>query len=147
MIDTINNTSDYLQNLSVAELRNWCQETTPITMIWADDDLSSEVNDEIEERSKEQTNEYIQSLSISEIKALFANGTPVQKNWSDSDNDDDLLNNADYFEKSAITGLLIETIILIETNTHEAVLGDILTYCQKLDIDLQAFMADSTIGK
>ena len=111
MIATINNTSEYLQSLSVAELRNWCQDTTPITMTWADDDLS---NVETDEMGKEETSAYIQSLSVGELKAMFANGTPVKMNWSDPDEADDLLNNEDYFEKSVITGLPIETVLLID---------------------------------
>ena len=36
MIATIN-TVDYLQSLSLAELKSWCADTTPIVMTWADD--------------------------------------------------------------------------------------------------------------
>ena len=90
--------------------------------------------------NKEETSAYIQSLSIAEIKAMFANGKPVKMNWSVGDEANDLANNEDYFEKSVITGLPIETLLLIETNTREATFGDILMYCQSLDIDWQSFL-------
>ena len=41
MIATIN-TVDYLQSLSLAELKSWCADTTPIVMTWADDEHSSD---------------------------------------------------------------------------------------------------------
>ena len=98
-------------------------------------------------KSKEETSEHIQSLSIEGIKALFANGTPVAINWTDNDvAEEDWLNNEDYFEKSALTGLSIETIKLIETQTREAKLGDVLIYCQSLGIELETFLISFGVG-
>lgn len=45
MIATINNTADYLQSLSLAELRNWCEDTTPVIMTWADAAMPSDDED------------------------------------------------------------------------------------------------------
>lgn len=41
MIATIN-TVDYLQSLSLAELKSWCADTTPIVLTWADDEQPSD---------------------------------------------------------------------------------------------------------
>ena len=39
------NTVDYLQSLSLAELKSWCADTTPIVMTWADDEYLSDEED------------------------------------------------------------------------------------------------------
>ena len=39
MIASINNVDEYIQSLSVEQLRDWCADSTPIKIDWAEEEI------------------------------------------------------------------------------------------------------------
>ncbi len=39
MIASINNVDEYIQSLSVEQLREWCDDSTPIKINWTDEEI------------------------------------------------------------------------------------------------------------
>lgn len=83
--------------------------------------------------------DYIQSLSVRELKELWNNSTPIQPNYSKEERE----TSEKIWPIMDLTDLDYESVEKILFEPQRAVLGDIVIYCQKMNINLLSFIEEA----
>ena len=88
-----------------------------------------------------QKADMLQNMSIEQLNELFRRGTPVTLNWNFEEEWDE----TDLAAKIEQTGLSEAVIRTIETDKTQAVLKDIIRYCEGLNISLLGFLQSELV--
>lgn len=123
----INKQDDYLQSLSLMELKELANEGE--FLFRGEGDFVAEPD--IETIDYRTIDELIQNTQLAELKKIF-------KDQEFAHQADEL----DIVTKARITGLDKNTILLIESKKEKATLEQIMTYCRKLQIPFQQLIPE-----
>ena len=92
--------------------------------------------------SSDEQADLLQNMSIEQLNELFSRGTRIVLNRNIEEEADD----ADLATKMAQTGLSETVIRTIETDKTQAVLKDIIRYCDALNISLLGFLQNELVA-
>ena len=91
--------------------------------------------------SSDEQADLLQNMSIEQLNELFSRGTRIALNRNIEEEADD----ADLATKMAQTGLSETVIRTIETDKTQAILKDIIRYCDGLNISLLGFLQNELV--
>ena len=91
--------------------------------------------------SPDEQADLLQNMSIEQLNELFSRGTRIALNRSIEEE----ANDADLTTKMVQTGLSETVIQTIETDKTQAVLKDIIRYCEGLNISLLGFLQSELV--
>ena len=91
--------------------------------------------------SSDEQADLLQNMSIEQLNELFSRGTRIALNRNIEEDVDD----ADLVTKIEQTGLSETVIRTIETDKTQAILKDIIRYCDGLNISLLGFLQNELV--
>jgi len=123
----IDEQDDFIQSLSLNELKKMNEKNQ--ILFQNNGEIKPEA--ELENSNLIAFDEYVQKMQLSELKKMFQN-KPANKQ----------IDETEISEKSKITGLDKNVILIIETKKEKATLEQIMIYCKKLHIPYQKLIPE-----